>query len=114
MRCGAARPFGDDGYNYGTEMATHSSNLAWRIPWTEEAGGLQFMRSQSIGHDFLTKQQPPAMNQPVDNPDRKGFTCCDLQSKEVPTWLSSPSRSAVVCGPFCRLLREEALKFQVR
>ena len=28
-------------------MATHSSILAWRIPWTEEAGGLQFMGSQS-------------------------------------------------------------------
>ena len=26
------------------EMATHSSILAWRIPWTEEPGGLQFMR----------------------------------------------------------------------
>ena len=29
------------------EMATHSSILAWRIPWTEEFGGLQFMGSQS-------------------------------------------------------------------
>ena len=28
------------------EMATHSSNLAWRIPWTEEFGGLQSMGSQ--------------------------------------------------------------------
>ena len=28
------------------EMATHSSILAWRIPWTEEPGGLQFMESQ--------------------------------------------------------------------
>ena len=28
-------------------MATHSSILAWRIPWTEEPGGLQFMGSQS-------------------------------------------------------------------
>jgi len=28
-------------------MATHSSILAWRIPWTEEPGGLQFMESQS-------------------------------------------------------------------
>ena len=28
------------------EMATHSSFLAWRIPWTEEPGGLQFMGSQ--------------------------------------------------------------------
>ena len=32
-------------------MATHSSTLAWRIPWTEEAGGLQSMGSQSVGHD---------------------------------------------------------------
>ena len=29
------------------EMATHSSILAWRVPWTEEPGGLQSMRSQS-------------------------------------------------------------------
>ena len=33
------------------ERATHSSILAWRIPWTEEAGGLQFMGSQRVGHD---------------------------------------------------------------
>ena len=33
------------------EMATHSSILAWRIPWTEEPGGLQSMRSQRVGHD---------------------------------------------------------------
>ena len=32
-------------------IATHSSILAWRIPWTEEPGGLQSMRSQRIGHD---------------------------------------------------------------
>ena len=33
------------------EMATHSSTLAWRIPWTEEPGGLQSMGSQRVGHD---------------------------------------------------------------
>ena len=33
------------------EMATHSSILAWRIPWTEEAGRLQSMGSQRAGHD---------------------------------------------------------------
>ena len=33
------------------EMATHSSILAWRIPWTEEPGGLQSMGSQTAGHD---------------------------------------------------------------
>ena len=33
------------------EMATHSSVLDWRIIWTEEPGGLQFMGSQRIRHD---------------------------------------------------------------
>ena len=32
-------------------MATHSSILAWRIPWIEEPGGLQFMGSQRVGRD---------------------------------------------------------------
>ena len=33
------------------EMATHSSTLAWKIPWTEEPGGLQSTGSQRTGHD---------------------------------------------------------------
>ena len=33
------------------EMATHSSILAWRIPWMEESGGLQSMGSQRVGHE---------------------------------------------------------------
>ena len=33
------------------EMATHSSVLAWRIPWTEEPGGLLSMGSLRVGHD---------------------------------------------------------------
>ena len=33
------------------EMATHSSILGWRIPWTEEPGGLQSMESLGVGHD---------------------------------------------------------------
>ena len=32
-------------------MATHSSSLAWRIPWAEKPGGLQSMGSQEVGHD---------------------------------------------------------------
>ena len=35
-------------------MAAHSSVLAWRIPWTEEPGGLQSMRSQRVRHDWAT------------------------------------------------------------
>ena len=34
------------------EMATHSSIPAWRIPWTEELGRLQFMGSQRVGNDL--------------------------------------------------------------
>ena len=34
------------------EMATHSTILAWRIPWTEESDSLQSMGSQRVGHDF--------------------------------------------------------------
>ena len=33
------------------EMATHSSILAWKIPWTEEPGGLQSLGSKTVGHD---------------------------------------------------------------
>ena len=39
------------GRSLGEGMATHSSTLAWRIPWTEEPGGLQSMGSQRVGHD---------------------------------------------------------------
>ena len=37
------------------EMATHSSVLAWEIPWTEEPGRLQSMGLQRVGHDLVTK-----------------------------------------------------------
>ena len=35
-------------------MVTHSSIRAWRIPWTEEYGGLQSMGSQRVGHNWVT------------------------------------------------------------
>ena len=35
-------------------MATHSSILAWRSPWTEEPRGLQLMGSQRVEHDWVT------------------------------------------------------------
>ena len=37
--------------------ATHSSILTWRIPWTEDPGGLQSVGSQRVRHDLATKQQ---------------------------------------------------------
>ena len=41
----------------GKEMATHSSILAWEIPWIEEPGRPQSMGSQRVRHDLATKQQ---------------------------------------------------------
>ena len=38
-------------------MATHSSILAWKIPWTEEPGGLQSMELQRVGYERATEQQ---------------------------------------------------------
>ena len=37
------------------ERAAHSSILAWRMPWTEEPGGLQSTGSQRVGHDGVTE-----------------------------------------------------------
>ena len=37
-------------------MATHSSIRAWKIPWTEEPGGLQSMGLQRVGHDWATER----------------------------------------------------------
>ena len=42
-------------------MATHSSILAWGIPWTEEPGGLQSMGVSRVGLNLATK--PPSMNE---------------------------------------------------
>ena len=37
------------------EVAIHSSILAWKIPWTEESGGLESMGLQRVGHNLETK-----------------------------------------------------------
>ena len=38
-------------------MATHSSILAWEVPWTEEPGRLQSMGLQRVGHDLVTESR---------------------------------------------------------
>ena len=54
------------------EMATHSSILAWEIPWTEEPGWLWSMGSQRVGHDWATAaaakslQSCPTLCDPID------------------------------------------------
>ena len=44
------------------EMATHSSTLAWKIPWTKEPGRLQSKGSQRVRHDWATSLQGPVMS----------------------------------------------------
>ena len=45
------------GRSPGEGMTTHSSILAWRIPWTEDPGRLQSMGKQRVGHNWETEQQ---------------------------------------------------------
>ena len=52
-----AREFRGHYASPGEGHGNHSSILVWRIPWTEEPGGLQSMGSQRVGHDWTTKQQ---------------------------------------------------------
>ena len=46
---------GDAGLIPGSGISTHSSSLAWEIPWTEEPGGLQFVGLQRVGQDLVTE-----------------------------------------------------------
>ena len=60
------------------EMATHSSTLAWRIPWMEEPGRLQSMVSQRIWHDGTTSPSPAIINYST-------YTC-NVLPEIVPIW----------------------------
>ena len=71
-------------------MAPHSSTLAWKIPWTEEPGGLQSMRSRRVGHDWVTslsvftfmhwrrKWQPTPVFLPGESQERGSLVGCRL------------------------------------
>ena len=71
-------------------MAPHSSTLAWKIPWMEEPGGLQFMGSQRVGHDGVTslslftfmhwrrKWQPTPVFLTGESQERQSLVGCHL------------------------------------
>ena len=74
-------------------MATHSCILAWRIPWTEEFGGLQSMRSQRVRHDWATKHtyiyrfslwNQTILNTNVTNSTHTQITVHDSQIPTIP------------------------------
>ena len=54
------------------KMATHSSTLAWKIPWMEEPDGLQSMGSQRVRHDWATAEVQPQLIQGIRRGDGVG------------------------------------------
>ena len=94
------------------EMAVLSSILAWRIPWTEEPGGLQSMGSQRVGHDWsdlaaaaappsvlysgLSTQHPPHCSTPCRS--HPPHSCSEVLSYAVPATINAlPSALLHVC-----------------
>ena len=67
----------------GEEIATHSSILAWRIPWTEEPCGLQSTGSQRVRHDRVTSFSLSLSNS-------KGSACNVGDLGSIPGWGRSP------------------------
>ena len=63
------------------EMATHSSILAWRIPWTKEPGGLQSMGSQRVRHDWETEHLHNSILTPSSIPSEWSYFQIMLHSK---------------------------------
>ena len=87
-------------------MATHSSIHAWKIPWTEEPGGLQFMGSQKVGHDFTSLTAVDQMCMCVKlfqfwlslcNPmdcSPAGFSVHGICQTRILEWVAMPSRGS--------------------
>ena len=76
-------------------MAPHSSTLAWKIPWTEEHGGLQSMGSQRIGHDWVTSLSLYFPNVKVAQScltlcDPMDYTIHGILQVRIPEWVAFP------------------------
>ena len=78
------------------EMATYSSILAWRIPWTKEPGRLQFMGSQRVRHDWATSLSLSVLPRNIQDWFPLGWTGCYLlaaqfrghQKSDTTEWLT--------------------------
>ena len=62
------------------ETATHSSILAWGIPWTEEPGRLQSMELQIVRHNLMIKQQQQKAWMKTRNPNHQTSKCSWLEA----------------------------------
>ena len=78
------------------EMATHSSTLAWKIPWIEDPARLQSMGSQRVRHDRVTSLSLSVLetwvqSQPWEDPLEKGMaTHSSILAWRIP-WTEEPS-----------------------
>ena len=96
-------------------MAPHSSTLAWKIPWTEEPGGLQSMGSLGVGHDWVTslslftfmhwrrKWQPIPVFLPGESQGRGACWAAAYGVAQSQTWLKRLSSSRMVFKYICKL-----------
>ena len=82
------------------EMATHSSVLAWRIPATEEPGGLPSMGSHRVGHNWSDLAVAAAAEKNID---------CEATSKLVPEIAISPRLILFLLGPEAWLISKPAV-----
>ena len=78
-------------------MAPHSSTLAWKIPWTEEPGGLKSMGSLRVGHDFTFTFHFHALEQEM-------ATHSSILAWRIP-WTEEPGGLKSGVGPLVGLRR---------
>ena len=91
------------------EMATHSSILAWKIPWTEESDRLQSMGLQRVGHDLATKP-PPCVYQSLATPWVVSCLCpWDSPGKNTLPFPSPGDLSNPGIEPGCPALQADSL-----
>ena len=69
------------------EMATHSSILAWEIPWREEPGGQQSMGLRRVRHDWATKQQQLSLKKQNKTKQNTCSRICNMNCLNVHHWM---------------------------
>ena len=121
--------FGDYTQAVEKAMAPHSSTLAWRIPWTEEPGGLQSMRSLKVGQDWATslshftpmhwrrKWQPTPVFLPGEygrlpslGSHRVGHDWSDLAAAAVCSWKHCTPPVHIPCSLSCSPVPNPSLR----
>ena len=102
-------------------MATHSSTLVWKIPWTEGPGGLQSMGSLGVGHDWATslslftfmhwrrKRQPTPVFLPGESQGRGSLVGCRRWGHRVEHDWSNLAAAAADFVVFCQTSTESAI-----